>query len=542
MIMIPKSLYKWQFNFLILSIVSTLLIALPAYSAEKITLIYAIFHNSIPVKSLEEFSQNGTVDKHLSVYFNFLNPKQQDQFRAFLNNRYSVQTSALNQLGQSYAGKQLLTVLGKGIKIPGGKNGDDAIRDSIIQASTTPEGVSLINVIRHFPADMQVDVNYFLQSINYITTLAQKTQTFIKYLPTSAKNKSTSVTTNLPNLAQEKLLPSQINKRILSLYDTSRDRQLKVAFYLPRTTQKNLPVIIISNGLGARLERFDQLANHLASYGFSVIIPDHPQSNHQRKIAFYKGLYSDPFNATEFIDRPLDITFILDRFEELNQTQFNQKLNLKKVGIFGYSFGGATAFALGGAKINFKQLKKDCQSPNGFHNISILYQCRALELPPKSYDLKDNRIQAIFAFFPFCRSLYGASEMNQVNVPVLWQATDTDFITPLLTEQVFPFSWLKSSEKYLAISEKLPHSRSILKAMSQLSNQNITEEQVVEATRYYLNILTVAFFNVYIAEDDFYRSYLNPDYTLSISKAPFKLHLIQNINFIYQSKLFKFFK
>lgn len=542
MIMIPKLLERWQFNGLILSIVSTILMPLPAYGAEKITLIYGIFNTSIPVKSLEEFSQNGTVDKNLSVYLNFLNPKQQTQFRSFLNNDYSVETFALNQLGQSYAGKQLLTVLGKVIKIPGGKNGYDAIRDSIIEASTTPEGVSLINVIRHFPADMEVDINYFLQSINYITTLAQKTQTFIKYLPRSAKNKSILVKTNLPNLAQEKVPASQIAKRILSLYDKSRDRQLKVAFYLPQTTQKNLPVIIISNGLGARLERFEELANHLADYGFSIIIPDHPQSNYQRKTAFYEGLYSDPFDSTEFIDRPLDITFILDHFEQLNKTQFNQKLNLEKVGIFGYSFGGATTFALGGAKINFKQLKKDCQSPNGFYNISILYQCRALELPEKSYNLKDNRIQAIFAFFPFGRSLYGASEMNQINIPVLWQATDTDFITPLLKEQLFPFSWLKSSEKYLAISEKLPHSRSILKAMNQLSNQSITEEQVVEATRYYLNILTVAFFNVYIAEDDFYRSYLNPDYTLSISKEPFKLYLIQNINFIYKLKLFKFFK
>ena len=186
MIMIPKLLERWQFNGLILSIVSTILMPLPAYGAEKITLIYGIFNTSIPVKSLEEFSQNGTVDKNLSVYLNFFNPKQQTQFRSFLNNDYSVETSALNQLGQSYAGKQLLTVLGKVIKIPGGKNGYDAIRDSIIEASTTPEGVSLINVIRHFPADMEVDINYFLQLINYITTLAQKTQTFIKYLPTSA--------------------------------------------------------------------------------------------------------------------------------------------------------------------------------------------------------------------------------------------------------------------------------------------------------------------------------------------------------------------
>ena len=75
----------------------------------------------------------------------------------------------------------------------------------------------------------------------------------------------------------------------------------------------------------------------------------------------------------------------LDELEKIDRIHipFQGKLNLQQVGVFGQSLGGYTALALAGAKINFQQLKKDC-TPNVLGetwNMSLLLQCRALELP-----------------------------------------------------------------------------------------------------------------------------------------------------------------
>ncbi|MHC5731485.1 MAG: alpha/beta hydrolase family protein, partial [Nostoc sp.] len=105
---------------------------------------------------------------------------------------------------------------------------------------------------------------------------------------------------------------------------------------------------------------------------------------------------------SEFKDRPLDITYILDQLQKANQSdsRFKKRLNLQQVGVFGQSLGGYTALALAGAKINFEQLKQDCQPAalQNTWNMSLLLQCRALELSisksEKDYNLRDERVKA----------------------------------------------------------------------------------------------------------------------------------------------------
>ena len=79
----------------------------------------------------------------------------------------------------------------------------------------------------------------------------------------------------------------------------------------------------------------------------------------------------------------IDISFLLNELEQLNKYQLQGQLNLEKVGIFGHSFGASTAFALAGAEINFNQLQQDCGPQMEILNMSLLLQCRALELKPQ---------------------------------------------------------------------------------------------------------------------------------------------------------------
>ena len=274
--------------------------------------------------------------------------------------------------------------------------------------------------------------------------------------------------------------------------------------------------------MGAKRDRFEELANYLASSGFGVVIPDHPGSDRRRQKAFLKGLYQENFAATDFIDRPLDISYILDRLEELNGDRFNNRLDLGHVGLFGYSIGGTTGLSLAGAEFDFTRLEQDCAQPLNLLNISILYQCRALELPRTKQSFKDDRIKAAYMFVPFGRSIFGEGLQQEISIPVMFQVVDQDFLTSLLEEQVPLFNSL-GQDSYLVISEKLPHSNATLSEEAQLS-----QAETSQVAKTYQNLLSLVFFQSYVAEDPSYIPYLSAEYLQAIAQEPYELHLLRN--------------
>jgi predicted dienelactone hydrolase len=92
----------------------------------------------------------------------------------------------------------------------------------------------------------------------------------------------------------------------------------------------------------------------------AVVVPQHPGSDIQQLQNLLKGNSDQLFEEQQLIDRPLDITYLLNHLEAWNQTEFNSQLNLKQVGVWGHSLGGYTALALAGATLNFEQLQGDC--------------------------------------------------------------------------------------------------------------------------------------------------------------------------------------
>ncbi len=102
-------------------------------------------------------------------------------------------------------------------------------------------------------------------------------------------------------------------QRTIMLQDAQRDRDLSVKFYYPLlpTKETSIPVVVISHGLGSNGVNFESLAQHLASYGFAVALPQHPGSNYEYIQKFLAAQTKDMFLGNEFIDRPLDISLLL---------------------------------------------------------------------------------------------------------------------------------------------------------------------------------------------------------------------------------------
>lgn len=540
--------YKAKYRFklaLVLAIATFATVILsanrPTMSAERIDFNYSLLGFKIKVKDLEAFVKRGEISDSLDFYLQRIPPKQTERLQKLLGQSYDVDPILLYRYSRTSAGVKMLHRIGEIIKLPRDINGFYGLRAAVVQAAQSPGGINLIDFLQRFPTDINLDLEELLKLVRQVSQAETDTQDFIASLASLDQGqtikgkanfqtdfKSTKEASDFSRHGQHGQF--QVTKQTLELYDRKRDRQVTTDLYLPdlapetSKSSKSVPVIVVSNGLGAKRDRFQALANHLTSYGFAVVIPGHVGSDRQRQKDFVRGLYKENFDATEYIDRPLDISYVLDELAKRNQRQFQNALNLTEVGIFGYSIGGTTALSLAGAEIDFLQLKRDCSQKLNLLNISILYQCRALDIPRKQKlrkSLKDERIKAAFMFVPFGKSMFSQQSLKKVSIPVMWQVVDQDFLTSLEDEQVPLFNSLEHSDHYLVISEKLPHSNVTLS-----NQQKSTTSAAFEVAKTYQNILSLVFFQNYIAQDPEYDAYLNPEYIQAIAQKPYNLHIL----------------
>jgi predicted dienelactone hydrolase len=136
-----------------------------------------------------------------------------------------------------------------------------------------------------------------------------------------------------------------------SLEDDDRNREVPTTVYYPEETGP-FPVVVLSHGLGGDRSHYTYLAKHLASHGYVVIVPEHVGSS-SRLDAF--ELAEALYNENEARDRAADVSFVLDMAAEWNATHATLagKFDMSNIGVTGHSYGGATAFFIGGAEIDF---------------------------------------------------------------------------------------------------------------------------------------------------------------------------------------------
>lgn len=144
-------------------------------------------------------------------------------------------------------------------------------------------------------------------------------------------------------------------------------RRFKVALYIPEGKPQPAPVVVISHGMGSTPAGFAYLGEHLASHGFAVAIPEHIGSGEAIKKALFKGLIDTNVFPTDFIERPLDVKQTLDELERLSQSDpiLKERFNMQNVGMMGHSFGGYTALAVAGARLNTARIHTQLEQAYG---------------------------------------------------------------------------------------------------------------------------------------------------------------------------------
>lgn len=515
----------------------------PALSAERLYLSYGILERSISVAALEEYAREGKLDNDLYVYSQYVDPKQLENFRKVLLTRADITPVAVSQFLYTPQGEILLRRLGQVIQPESRDTGFYAIRAALILASADPEGLTPLNVFRKFPTrGIRIDLQRSLQiadSLGDVINETNRATQTVAQLSDEAANASPPQS-SFPDLAARGSFSWQ--RDTLQLVDRSRrfvealggDRVFPVDVYLPRTQAPSIPVVVISHGLGSDRGTFRYLAEHLASHGFAVAVPEHPGSNAKQLQALISGTASDVANPSEFLDRPLDVKYLLDELTRRSQSDPNyRRLNLKAVGVLGQSFGGYTVFALAGAGLNFPQLRQDCQLPSleNTLNISLLLQCRAAVLPPISYNLSDPRVKAIISINPIVSSVLGQAELSRIQTPTMVIAGNADTVAPAVPEQIRPFTWLQTPDRYLAVIDRGTH----FSALGEGQDEGVpVPPEVIGPTpslaRRYVNALSLAFFQTYIANQSSFRPYLSSAYARALSQNPLRLSLVQSLS------------
>jgi predicted dienelactone hydrolase len=514
-----------------------------ATAAERIYVSYLPFERSISVKALEQYARKGVIDDDLAVYTQYVKKEQLHQLRRTLLSPIKVSPVAVSQFLHTPQGEFMLQRLGEVIKPQSRqpKIGFHALRSALILASTEPGGLTLLNVLRKYPSSgAYIDLSRTLAMAAELEKLVSETNQAITAVSQKSNVEAATMrlplNSQLPDIQRQGQFKSQ--KQTLKFFDSLRKRFLLTDVYLPNLPSR-VPVIVISHGLGSDSSNFEYLATHLASHGFAIVVPNHPGSDTKQLRSLLSGSTSEIAQADEFKNRPVDIKYILDQLEDRSKTdaRFKGRLNLQKVGVFGQSFGGYTALALAGAKINFGQLQKDCQ-PKALKdtwNLSKLLQCNALTLRgnnPKEYQFRDSRIKAVLAVNPMTSSIFAQAGLNQIQTPVMIVASSNDTIAPALYEQLLPFSWINHSQKYLAVLRNASHF-SIIGSGKGSSQQVSLPSAIVgnnpSLAQRYMNTLSLPFFETYVAGTPRYADYLNASYAKAISNHSGDLSLIRTL-------------
>ena len=400
-------------------------------------------------------------------------------------------------------------------------------------AAFSSDGLSLLNVLQQLPTNIQLHGESIAGAAKAGEKIIAATEAITSTLSAlSAKEAAAQPVVNFNSLPDPaKPGPFSVRKQVWNLADASRRRSFYVDVYIPeKNTAAQIPVIMFSHGLASRPEDYAEGLKHLASYGYVVAAPQHPGSDTIWLKAMLKGLHQDIFDVQDFIQRPKDISYVIDELGRRNAGSFAGKLNLDSVGIAGHSFGGYTALAVAGATIDFDYLQADCTRLYAALDISLLLECRALELPRKSYALQDPRARAVFVANPVLRSIFGPTGIRAIATPVMLASGSSDPAAPPALEQALPFTWLKEPQKYWMLMEGQAHVNfneidpGIKQTIESVGDLTLPSQGLISK---YINATTVPFFEIHLRNNKDYLPLLSSSYSNYLSKGQkFQLYLI----------------
>ena len=522
----------------VIGALSALFFPAAAEAAETIYAAIGPAELTIDVDSLETFVEEGQLSGDLRCLNRILDEQTLDNIRTLLSQPLEINAATAARLTYTPLAEEALTRLGAIVQTEARQNGLYAMRAATILAASSPEGLTLLSFLQQFPTNgIRIDMDAAISLIREFFAWGDEQAVALDAIARQSEQEiSTSAAFAVERQADlQQLGPYTVEKQRLTLDDSNRSspqslevRQFSTDLYLPQQAQA-ASVVVISHGLGAQSSEFSVLAEHLASYGFAVAVPEHVGSNAALRNQAIAGHYFSTPDASEFVDRPQDITFLLNELERLSTTTLDGRLAVDRVGVIGHSLGGYTALVLAAGEINHDKLQQDCADEGPTINLSLILQCQAAGLPQAIGGLQDPRVVAVIALNPISSTILGQESLSQIDVPVMVVQASGDLLAPMLQEQFSPFNWLTATQKYLVTLTPAGHGsvNQVEQLEENWANSLLTGPNTVLGSLY-TRALSTAFMGTHLEGLTSYAPYLSAAYAASMSQDPMQVNLVTN--------------
>ena len=495
--------------------------ATPSLAAERLNLKLGPFEQSIQVSDLETYAKTGEVPSALQLYSPFLT----SDLRKALTNRLELDpklgTQVVDELLKSASGKRVLDSIraaSPGLSL-------EDLQAGFWLAARRFNGLDAIGVIRAIPQEtITVDVTQAIGVASQLNFSYWKSQAVGSLLE---KNLTTNTSGFRASFDPAAPGSESVQEQTLMFDDKARNRSLPVDIYWSANTQA--PLVVITPGFEANRKFLAYLARHLASHGFTVAAIEHPSIARNGSLTEL-----DPerlIAAKEFVDRPKDISFLLDELTKLNQSGSLQgKLNTQQVTVIGHSLGGYDALALAGAELRLDELREFCRTSGVLQRVPADWlQCAASQLPDRQLNLRDQRVKQVIALNPAIGQVFGKSGLQQVATPTLILTSTDDTLAPAFSQQLQPFLQLPTP-KYLLTSIGTTHLSvsdpahfSGARAQGTLVKER--QGQEVEPLRRLLQGVSLSFVEQLTPNAKTYQPFLSSAYAQSLSTPNLPLRL-----------------
>lgn len=246
------------------------------------------------------------------------------------------------------------------------------------------------------------------------------------------------------------------------------------------------PLVVFSHGSGGFRLQSLYFVEHLASYGFVVIAADHPGNTLADTLLFGNvpgGIVDN------YAYRPLDVLAQIDFMagQAAEGGPFTGLVDVERVAVAGHSFGGFTALAAAGARLDFGALREWCADPTfttlapsspepadltasqAAHVRTLVCflqdadgrvaELRGLDAPPDGPwpPTTDPRIGAVIALAPWNAPIFGAEGLATVEVPAMIMVGSADSTTYPPRDAYAAYAGVSSPDRHLVVFENGEH-------------------------------------------------------------------------------------
>lgn len=267
----------------------------------------------------------------------------------------------------------------------------------------------------------------------------------------------------------------------LVLSDSNRKKDLQLRINSPEGPGP-FPLIVFSHGAYGSKDNYLTLTEYWASHGYVTI-----QANHSDSHAVGAKL-GDMRVFMDWQSRPTDVSFMLDSLDEIEKkSQLEGKIDRKRIGVGGHSFGAHTSLLIGGMRVQKRGQEAAADDKRVLAVIALSPPNLERQMSEKSFE-------------KFARPML-----------VMTGSEDTDgLFTQEAKLRKRPFEWSPTGDKYLVWVEGLDHGFGGI-AGNPLRTKNADHVN-------YTKMATLAFWDAYLLESKEARAYLKSEQLPAFSK------------------------